>query len=172
MFGDEINGLAVDVLEACRRRSLMLVTAESCTGGLIAGALTAVPGSSDVVDRSYVTYSYEAKKEMLGVPAELLAPSGPGAVSEEVARAMVAGALTLGPDRVAVAVTGVAGPGSDSQEKPAGLVHLAAGHSGIVLHQIARYGDVGREAVRLFTVCDALRLVQTLLANDNIQATT
>lgn len=170
MFGDEINGLAVEVLEACRRRNLMLVTAESCTGGLIAGALTAVPGSSDVVDRGYVTYSYEAKTQMLGVPRSMIDEHG--AVSEEVARAMVTGALVLGPDRVAVAVTGVAGPGSDSQEKPAGLVHLAAGHGPIVHHHAARYGDVGREAVRSFTVRDALRLIQSLLADDNIQATT
>jgi nicotinamide-nucleotide amidase len=170
MFGDEIDVLAVQVLETCRSRGLMLVTAESCTSGLIAGALTAIPGSSDVVDRGYVTYSYQAKTAMLGVPLSMIQEHG--AVSEEVARAMVAGALAQGPDRVAVAVTGVAGPGSDSQEKPAGLVHMAAGRGDVMRHHIAQYGDVGREAVRLSTVRDALLLVQALLADDSIQATT
>lgn len=170
MFGDEIDGLAADVLGACRHRGLMLVTAESCTGGLIAGALTAVPGSSDVVDRGYVTYSYEAKTQMLGVPLAMIEEHG--AVSEQVARAMVAGALNLEANRVAVAVTGVAGPGSDSQEKPAGLVHMAAGHGDVVRDHVARYGDVGREAVRLFTVRDALLLVQALLSEGNSQPPT
>ncbi len=163
MFGDEVNHLAADVLDGCRARKLMLVTAESCTGGLIAGALTAVPGSSDVVDRGYVTYSYEAKAEMLRVPRNLIVYPGRGAVSEDVARAMVEGALSLNPGRLAVAVTGVAGPGSDSQKKPAGLVHMAAGCGDHMLHRVESYGDIGREAVRLATVRDALDLVRTLL---------
>jgi nicotinamide-nucleotide amidase len=165
MFGSEIDRLAEDVLARCRARGLMLITAESCTGGLIAGALTAVPGSSDVVDRGYVTYSYEAKIEMLRVSRDLLYYPGPGAVSEEVARAMVEGILSRHPDRVGVAVTGVAGPGSDSQKKPAGLVHMAAGRDMRVLHEKKSYGDIGREAVRLATVRDALQLVSVLLSD-------
>jgi len=164
MFDETIQALAIRVLQGCRERGLMLVTAESCTGGLIAGALTAIAGSSDVVDRGYVTYSYEAKTEMLGVPRDWIMKHG--AVSQEVARAMTAGALKRNPGRVAVAVTGVAGPGSDSQEKPAGLVHLTAAMGGTTRHRVERYGDVGRQAVRLATVRDALELVLELLKDE------
>ena len=157
MFDSEILDLAGRVLSACRERRLMLITAESCTGGLIAAALTAVPGSSDVVDRGFVTYSYSAKTEMLGVPEDMIVVHG--AVSEPVARAMVDGAVGTARGRLAIAVTGVAGPGSDSQEKPAGLVHLAVGDRGRVHHLERRYGDIGRDAVRRNTVVDALRLV-------------
>ncbi len=157
MFDPEIRDLAERVLAACRERRIMLVTAESCTGGLIAGALTAVPGSSDVVDRGFVTYSYSAKTELLGVPEAMIVERG--AVSAEVARAMVDGALGGRNDRLAVAVTGVAGPGSDSQEKPAGLVHMAVGDRGRMLHREKRYGDIGRDKVRRETVADALRLI-------------
>lgn len=157
MFDSEIRDLAERVLRACRERRIMLVTAESCTGGLIAGALTAIPGSSDVVDRGFVTYSYSAKTDLLGVPEAMIVERG--AVSAEVARAMVDGALGGRNDRVAVAVTGVAGPGSDSQEKPAGLVHMAVGDRGRMLHRERRYGDIGRDKVRRETVADALRLI-------------
>jgi len=157
MFDPETLDLATRVLAACRERRLMLITAESCTGGLIAAALTTVPGSSDVVDRGFVTYSYSAKTEMLGVPADMIVVHG--AVSEIVARAMVDGAVGTTTGRLAVAVTGVAGPGSDSQEKPAGLVHLAVGDRGRVRHLERRYGDIGRDAVRASTVNDALRLI-------------
>ena len=161
VFDAEISGLARRVLDACRQRRVMLVTAESCTGGLIAGALTTIPGSSDVVDRGYVTYSYNAKTEMLGVPRAMI--EAHGAVSEAVATAMVDGALAGTSERVAVAVTGVAGPGSDSQDKPAGLVHLAAGDGARMKHQERRYGDIGRDGVRRETVADALRLVLDLV---------
>jgi nicotinamide-nucleotide amidase len=157
MFDSEIRDLAERVLAACRERQIMLVTAESCTGGLIAGALTAIPGSSDVVDRGFVTYSYSAKTDLLGVPEAMIVERG--TVSAEVARAMVDGALGGRNDRLAVAVTGVAGPGSDSQEKPAGLVHIAVGDRGRLLHREKRYGDIGREKVRRETVADALRLI-------------
>ncbi|MBC6439389.1 MAG: CinA family protein [Rhodospirillales bacterium] len=162
MFDDAINILAAEVLAACRRRGLMMVIAESCTGGLVASALTAVSGSSDVVDRGYVTYSYDSKTEMLGVPRDLIMDRG--AVSEAVARAMSIGVLARHPGRIAVAVTGVAGPGSDSQAKPAGLVHFAAGLGGEIRHLERRYGDVGRDAVRQAAVCDALSLVLELCA--------
>lgn len=160
VIDDKAIDLARRVLDTCRGRRVMLVTAESCTGGLIAGTLTAIPGSSDVVDRGYVTYSYSAKTDMLGVPPAMIVAHG--AVSSQVARAMVEGALKGRRDRWAVAVTGVAGPGSDSQDKPAGLVHIAAGDGLHLLHREKRYGDIGRQEVRHATVTDALSLVLEL----------
>jgi nicotinamide-nucleotide amidase len=160
VLDDAVLDLADRVLQACRSRRVMLITAKSCTGGLIAAALTEIAGSSDVLDRGYVTYSYSAKTDMLGVPADMIVVHG--AVSSQVARAMVDGALRGTRDRWAVAVTGVAGPGSDSQEKPAGLVHIAAGDGLHLLHREMRYGDIGRHEVRHATVADALRLVLEL----------
>ena len=162
MFDDAIRDQARAVLDACRAQGLMLVVAESCTGGLVAGALTEIAGASDVVERGFVTYSYESKTAMLGVPAETIA--GHGAVSEEVARAMAEGALALSLAQIAIAVTGVAGPGSDSQAKPAGLVHLAAARDGKdTLHEKREFGDAGRDAVRRASVEAALDLVLKLL---------
>ncbi|MFP6743744.1 MAG: CinA family protein [Alphaproteobacteria bacterium] len=136
----------------------MVVTAESCTGGLIAGALTDIAGSSDVVERGFVTYSYDSKSELLGVPASMIAEHG--AVSEPVARAMAEGALAASPAQISIAVTGVAGPGSDSQTKPAGQVHLASARAGKgVLHEVREFGDIGRDAVRRATVEAALDLI-------------
>lgn len=153
-----LRALAAEVLDVCRARGLKLAVAESCTGGLLCGALTAIAGSSDVVERGFVTYSYESKSELLGVPrATILAE---GAVSAEVARAMAAGALSRSNADVAVAVTGVAGPGSDSQAKPAGLVFIAAARQGdYVALEEHRFGDIGRDQVRALTVDRALRLV-------------
>ena len=122
MSDETISRLAQQVLERCRAGKLMLATAESCTGGMIAAALTDIAGSSDVVERGFVTYSNEAKTEMLGVPADLI--ERVGAVSEEVAQAMAAGALAHAPVDLAIAVTGIAGPGGGSAEKPVGLVYL------------------------------------------------
>ena len=167
MFDETIHAKARRALEACRAAGVMLVTAESCTGGLVAGALTEIAGSSDVVDRGFVTYSYAAKSEMLGVPADLI--EAQGAVSEPVARAMAEGALArAAPEaQLSVAVTGVAGPGSDSQSKPAGLVHFAAAQTGKdVIHEMREFGDVGRDAVRLATVAVALDLILRRLAED------
>ena len=167
MFDETIHAKVRRVLEACRAAGVMLVTAESCTGGLVAGALTEIAGSSDVLDRGFVTYSYAAKTEMLGVPADLIATRG--AVSEPVARAMAEGALARSAPRaqLSVAVTGVAGPGSDSQSKPAGLVHFAAAQTGKdVIHEMREFGDVGRDAVRLATVAVALDLILKRLAED------
>jgi nicotinamide-nucleotide amidase len=162
VFDDAIRDKARAVLDACRAQGLMLVVAESCTGGLVAGALTEIAGASDVVERGFVTYSYESKTAMLGVPAETIA--GHGAVSEEVARAMAEGALALSRAQIAIAVTGVAGPGSDSQAKPAGLVHLAAARDGKdTLHEKREFGDAGRDAVRRASVEAALDLVLKLL---------
>src|SRR5271154_951640 len=114
--------LAMTVLDACRIARLTLATAESCTGGMVAAALTDIAGSSDVVERGFVTYSNAAKTELLGVPAALIIRAG--AVSEEVARAMASGALDHAPVALAVAVTGIAGPGGGTAEKPVGLVHF------------------------------------------------
>lgn len=162
MFSADQLTLAQEVLDACRAAGLKLAVAESCTGGLLAGCLTAVAGSSDVVERGFVTYTNEAKHDMLGVDAALFESAG--AVSEEVARAMAEGALALSRAQIAIAVTGVAGPGSDSQAKPAGLVHLAAARDGKdTLHEKREFGDAGRDAVRRASVEAALDLVLKLL---------
>jgi nicotinamide-nucleotide amidase len=120
MLPQETLDLAERVLESCRARGLKLATAESCTGGLIAAALTHIPGSSDVFDRGFVTYSNEAKSACLGVPPDLITTHG--AVSEAVARAMALGVLNVSPAGLAISVTGIAGPGGGSPEKPVGLV--------------------------------------------------
>lgn len=149
------------LLDRCRAQGLMIATAESCTGGLIAAVLTEIAGSSDVVDRGFVTYSNAAKTELIGVPAKLIEDHG--AVSREVAVAMAAGALAHSRADIAVAVTGIAGPGGGTPAKPVGLVHLAAARrDGAGLHEEARYGDRGRAEVRLATVRDALRLLDRL----------
>lgn len=134
-----------------------IATAESCTGGLVAGAITDVAGSSLVFDRGFVTYSNAAKTELLGVPAAMIASHG--AVSEAVARAMAEGALARSNADVAVAVTGVAGPGGGSDEKPIGLVHFACVTKNNTVHLECRYGDVGRNVVRQAAVRQALNLL-------------
>jgi nicotinamide-nucleotide amidase len=140
----------------------MVATAESCTGGLVASLLTEIPGSSDVVERGFVTYSNEAKADMLGVAPALIAAHG--AVSEPVARAMAEGALARSRARMAVSITGVAGPGGGSAEKPVGLVHFGLAASGRpTLHRERRYGDLGRAEVRARAVEDALALLEGAL---------
>jgi nicotinamide-nucleotide amidase len=148
---------AAEVLDSCRKVGLKVVTVESCTGGLIAAVLTEIAGSSDVVERGFVTYSNEAKTEQVGVPADLIAKHG--AVSEEVARAMAAGGLARSRADIAVSVTGIAGPGGATATKPVGLVHLAcARRGGAVLHERHEFpGD--RAAVRAASVEVALRLI-------------
>ena len=145
------------LLALCRAKGVRVATAESCTGGLIAACLTEIAGSSDVVDRGFVTYANEAKRDLLGVPDELLVRLG--AVSEEVARAMAEGALARSDATLAVAVTGIAGPGGGTETKPVGLVHHAcAAPDGAVLHRRVVYpGDRG--AVRLATVATALDML-------------
>lgn len=163
LFPQDITDLATSVLSNCREQGLKIATAESCTGGLIAAALTEIAGSSDVVDRGFVTYSNDAKTAMLGVKVETLAEHG--AVSKETALEMAAGALSKSSADLAVAVTGVAGPGGGSVGKPVGLVHLAvASRANIVLRE-CRFGDIGREQVRLETVRIALRMLADLSAN-------
>jgi nicotinamide-nucleotide amidase len=158
---DEITERARRVLDACRAAGLMVATAESCTGGLVAGALTEIAGSSDVVDRGFVTYSNAAKQQMLGVPEAILAAHG--AVSEETARAMARGALAASQAQLSVAVTGIAGPGGATETKPVGLVHFAAAKKGgMVLHREERFGDIGRTEVRRRSVLVALEMLETL----------
>lgn len=157
MFADDIETLARAVVETAASRSLTIATAESCTGGLVSGALTAIAGSSAVVERGFVTYSNAAKVDLLGVPMALIERHG--AVSEPVARAMAAGALARSPAQVSIAVTGIAGPGGGSPDKPVGLVHFAAAGPGGLIHVERRFGDVGREAVRVASVRVALELL-------------
>jgi nicotinamide-nucleotide amidase len=167
MFSEELLALASEALGAARAKGFQIATAESCTGGLIAGLLTEIAGSSDVVDCGFVTYSNEAKEQLLGVPARLIRDHG--AVSREVALAMAMGALLKSRANVAIAVTGIAGPGGGTAQKPVGLVYIAVQaradaqtrHPDEIGSTVvkANFGDIGREAVRLATVREALRLV-------------
>ena len=160
-FDDDMKQAAAALLDACRTRYLKLATAESCTGGLIAGLLTAVPGSSAVVERGFVTYTNEAKWEMLDVPVELF--QRVGAVSKQVAKAMAEGAVARSHAQLAVAVTGVAGPGGGSKKKPVGLVHIAAARSGATTRH-KRYVFKGdRDAVRRQTVSAAIALLMDVV---------
>lgn len=163
MFPADLIVAAERLLAECRKRSLRIATAESCTGGLIAGLLTEIAGSSDVVERGFVTYSNEAKVEAIGVSASLIAAHG--AVSEQVARAMAEGALTHSLADLAVAVTGVAGPGGGSAEKPVGLVHIAVAlRGGATVNRECRFGDIGRAPVREATVRTAVGMLAEAVA--------
>ena len=142
----------------------MVATAESCTGGLVAALLTEVAGSSAVVDRGFVTYSNDAKQDLLGVPAEVLASCG--AVSLETAIAMAEGALTRSRARCAVSITGIAGPGGGSSSKPVGLVHFGLAVSGTATKSLERrFGDMGRAAVRRAALYQALELLEDALTH-------
>lgn len=153
---------AAALLERCRSNGLKLAIAESCTGGLISACLTEISGSSDVVERGYVTYSNVAKSEMLDVPVALIATEG--AVSEAVAIAMAEGALSRSHADLSVAVTGIAGPGGGGEDKPVGLVHVAASGAGRkTLHRRCEFGDLGRRKIRERTVMEAFDLVASLI---------
>jgi len=166
---DELHDAAIAVLEACRARGLKIATAESCTGGLVAGALTDIAGSSDVVDRGFVTYSNEAKQQMLGVAADTLRRYG--AVSRETAEAMANGAIAQSNANLVVAITGIAGPGGGSADKPVGLVHFAAAsRSGTLAHVEMRYGDIGRAEVRRQSVLRALVMLREMAEQHGIAA--
>jgi nicotinamide-nucleotide amidase len=161
MIDEELREAARRVLNACRARGLKLAVAESCTGGLLAAALTEIPGSSDVLDCGFVTYSNAAKQAMLGVPASVLETRG--AVSKETAEAMAAGALERSGADLSAAVTGVAGPGGGTAQKPVGLVHLAAARrGGRLLDRERRYGDLGRAEIRRRSVLEALAMLEEL----------
>ncbi len=158
---EELRAAATAVLETCRARGLKVATAESCTGGLVAGALTEIAGSSDVVDRGFVTYSNEAKQQMLAVAPETLMKHG--AVSRETAEAMARGAISHSNADLAVAITGIAGPGGGSADKPVGLVHFAAAsRTGAPTHREMHYGDIGRSDVRHKSVQQALAMLKEL----------
>lgn len=146
------------VLAAHRARGGRIATVESCTGGLVAAALTEIPGSSDVFDRGFVTYSNEAKTELVAVSLDLLRAHG--AVSQPVARSMAEGGLGRSGATCAVSITGVAGPGGGSDAKPVGLVHFGLAASGEeTIHLERRYGDLGRSEIRRRAVLDALALL-------------
>lgn len=161
MAGSDIRALSRSLLDLCRMRKLTIATAESCTGGMVAAALTDIPGSSDVIDRGFVTYSNDAKRAMLGVKASTLATFG--AVSKETAEAMAVGALEKAGVDLAVSITGIAGPGGATPGKPVGLVHLAvAARDGRIVHHECRFGALGRSTVRERSVVEALRMLTEL----------
>ena len=150
---------AKDLLDHCAEAGLMVATAESCTGGLVAAVLTDAPGASKVVFGGFVTYANEAKIALLGVPADLIDEHG--AVSEQVARAMAEGALDASGADLAVSITGVAGPGGGSEDKPVGLVHFAAKRRGReTIHHRALFGDIGRGPIRARSVLQAVELLE------------
>jgi len=160
IFPPELYDEASALLDELQRHALLVATAESCTGGLIAGLLTEIPGSSGMVERGFVTYSNAAKTELLGVPAEMIARHG--AVSEQVARAMADGALSRTPAHIAVSVTGIAGPDGGTAEKPVGIVYVGVAVKGEDTQvSECRFGDIGRQAVRLATVREAIRLLRS-----------
>ena len=161
MADRETEAAATALLDLCKSKKLMVATAESCTGGLVAGALTDIAGSSAVVDRGFVTYTNAAKHQMLGVPNETLQHHG--AVSRETAEAMARGALGQANADIAVSITGIAGPGGGSADKPVGLVHFAAAsRNGDLIHRERRFGDIGRGEVRRRSVLQALSMLTEL----------
>ncbi len=162
LFPEDLARRAAALIARATAAGLTIATAESCTGGLVAGLLTEIPGSSAVVDRGFVTYSNAAKTAMLRVPADLIAANG--AVSGEVALAMALGALDWSQADISVAITGIAGPGGGSAEKPVGLVHFAAGRRGDQTICVeCRFGDLGRGGIRMAAVGQALELLEQLV---------
>ena len=153
---------AAELLTEARKLGVTIAVAESCTGGLLAATLTAVSGSSDIFERGFVTYSNASKSELLGVPVWLIERHG--AVSEDVARAMAGGALTHSRATLAIAVTGIAGPGGGTAERPVGLVHFAAGRCDTeISHARMQFGDLGRSRIRRDAVAYALTLLTSLV---------
>ena len=163
MFPSDILDSAGRIIAKLRAAHLKVATAESCTGGLVAGAITSIAGSSDVFDQGFVTYANSAKTAMVGVDAKLIREHG--AVSAEVAHAMAEGGLKAAAADVAVAITGVAGPTGGTAEKPVGLVHFAAAkRGGATTNEARRFGDIGRHQIRIASVEVALNLLRRLLA--------
>ena len=164
---DAIELQAIRVLDLCRARGLTVSTAESCTGGLVAGALTDIAGSSDVVDRGFVTYSNAAKMQVLGVSADTLRTHG--AVSEETAREMVAGLIRVAKTSLGISITGIAGPGGGSVEKPVGLVHFAARNAkGDIIVRREVFAGQDRAGVRRLSVLTALAMLSELAAQSPV----
>lgn len=161
MIDDDMRTAAIALLDLCKSKTLMLATAESCTGGLVAATLTEIAGSSAVVDRGFVTYSNDAKQKMLAVPEATLVNYGE--VSRETAEAMANGAIKASQAHIAISITGIAGPGGGSDAKPVGLVHFAAAsRRGAFIHAEKRYGDIGRAQVRRASVMQALAMLREL----------
>lgn len=157
LFDKNLTDKAATLLKNAGAQKLRVATAESCTGGLIAALLTEIPGSSLVIGRSFVTYSNRAKHEILNVPAELLRKHG--AVSEPVVRAMAQNTFDMTTAKLTVAVSGIAGPGGGSPDKPAGMVHMATCFDGDIEHKLHQLGDIGRTEVRLATVNAAMDML-------------
>jgi nicotinamide-nucleotide amidase len=161
MLDHDIVDAAKRLLDICKRKNLTVATAESCTAGLVAGTLTEIPGTSSILDRGFVTYSNQAKQDMVGVSAATL--KAHGAVSKETAEEMARGALAHSPVDLAVSVTGIAGPDGGTAEKPVGLVHFgAASRAGRLVHVEKRFGDIGRTEVRKQSVLQAFRMLHDL----------
>ncbi|MEM6898610.1 MAG: CinA family protein [Pseudomonadota bacterium] len=159
MYSERLINLALLVSDDARQKRLRIATAESCTGGLLAGLFTELSGSSDVFERGFVTYSNRAKQEVLNVPGDLLADVG--AVSEAVARLMAEGALEESRANISIAITGIAGPGGGTPMKPVGTVHIAcARENHAIMHELCQFGDIGRSEVRLATLEAALNMLQ------------
>ena len=161
----EIYDLARDVIEIAAHKAIKIVTAESCTGGMVGAALTDIAGSSSVFDRGFITYSNDAKAQMLGVDPALILRDG--AVSETVARAMADGALRYSNASLSIAITGIAGPGGGSASKPVGLVHFASARKGAATeHAMKQFGDLGRESVRHAALLHALHMLRARMTED------
>jgi nicotinamide-nucleotide amidase len=168
MIDEQLVSLAAALLDLCRRKGLRIATAESCTGGLVAATLTEIAGSSDVVERGFVTYSDDAKESMLHVPTATLLRHG--AVSRETAEAMADGAVARAPVDLAVSITGIAGPGGATADKPVGLVHFgAASRGGQRIHRERRYGEIGRAQVRHASVIEALAMLRELAEKEQVR---
>jgi nicotinamide-nucleotide amidase len=165
MLDNDIVEAAKRLLERCKRKNLTIATVESCTAGLVAGTLTEVPGTSSILDRGFVTYSNQAKQDMVGVSAATL--KAHGAVSRQTAEEMVRGALAHAAVDLAVSITGIAGPDGGSDEKPVGLVYFgAASRSGQFVHAEKRFGNIGRSQVRKQSVLQAFRMLHDLAENE------
>lgn len=157
MFSDDLCTRAVAVIAAAEARHWRISTAESCTGGLLAGLLTEINGASRVIGRAFVTYSNRAKKEILNIPAELLTKHG--AVSEPVIRAMAQNLFDMTSAHLTIAISGIAGPSGGTPDKPVGTVYLATTTATGTTHLRAQYGDIGRREVRLETLSTALTML-------------
>jgi nicotinamide-nucleotide amidase len=169
MIDEELGDHATKLLELCKTKKLTVATAESCTGGLLAAALTNIAGSSAVIDRGFVTYTNESKQQMIGVPPMTIEKYG--AVSRETAEAMAKGTLAHAPADLAVSITGIAGPSGAMPGKPIGLVHFAAAsRSGRLIHHDRKFGDIGRTEVRRRSVLQAMAMLTELAEKEEPRA--
>ena len=157
MFKTALIDKTSHLLETCKRLDISLTTAESCTGGMISALLTEIPGSSAVIHQSYVTYANTAKHTILGVPTKILQDNG--AVSEETVRAMAEGAVIISGADISIAVSGIAGPGGGTADKPVGTVHFATHYQGKTVHDCQQFGEIGRHEVRMATVAHAIDML-------------